>query len=222
MKDLYEILDVPKTADKAAIHRAYRSKAKKAHPDNQETGSAESFALVKLAHDILGDAERRAKYDATGDCSEKSPDNAFAEAMNLVSTALDEVMADIAKNSGVDFITSFNLVSRMKYSLEKYKQSARDNKTNIERIRAVNQRLVRRFKRRHKSDEPNLLEAMIAGRITSCAEQIAFQDRNLKAADKAIEILMEYEFEVERAKTHPPPPVMSLVDSILRGNFLGG
>jgi curved DNA-binding protein CbpA len=221
MTDLYDVLDVPKDADKAEIRRAYRKKAKATHPDNSDTGNAKSFALVKLAHDVLTDEQRRAQYDKTGEYGEKAPENPFADAMNLISNALDEVMNDIAKNAGIDMITSFNLIARMIDSLVKYRGTALKNKENSERVRSVNQKILHRFKRRHKSDEQNMMEAMISARIAACGEQMAFQDRNVKAATQAIEILREYEFETERANTHPPP-AMFVIEAMLRGRALGG
>ena len=66
MKDPYEILGVQKTADEAAIRAAYRKLAKKHHPDvNPGDKSAEErFKRASAAFDILGDAEKRKKFDA--------------------------------------------------------------------------------------------------------------------------------------------------------------
>ena len=56
--DLYHTLGVNRDAPMAAIRRAYRQAAKKAHPD--AGGSAEAFALVKQASVILLDDAKHA------------------------------------------------------------------------------------------------------------------------------------------------------------------
>lgn len=63
--DPYEALGVDRTASQDAIRRAYRSLAKKLHPDvNPGDAAAERrFKAVSNAYGILGDAEKRARFD---------------------------------------------------------------------------------------------------------------------------------------------------------------
>lgn len=65
MADLYATLGVPRTADAAAIKRAYRKLAKELHPDQNKDNprAAERFKTVTAAYDILSDPARRAAYD---------------------------------------------------------------------------------------------------------------------------------------------------------------
>ncbi len=64
-KDPYEVLGVERTASKDAIRRAYRKLAKKYHPDlNPDDKSAEErFKDIAQAYDILGDEEKRKRFD---------------------------------------------------------------------------------------------------------------------------------------------------------------
>jgi len=64
-KDLYSILGVSKSATKAEIKSAYHKLARKYHPDvNKDNPSAaEKFKEISAAYDILGDDEKRKKYD---------------------------------------------------------------------------------------------------------------------------------------------------------------
>lgn len=66
MKDLYDILGVSKTASDAEIKSAYRKLARKYHPDlnKDDKSAAEKFKEVTGAYEILGDKEKRKKYDA--------------------------------------------------------------------------------------------------------------------------------------------------------------
>ncbi|AEH63270.1 DnaJ C-terminal domain-containing protein [Zymomonas mobilis] len=65
MADLYEKLGVTRNADEAAIKKAYRSLAKKYHPDHNKDNpqAAARFSEVSAAYDILSDKEKRAQYD---------------------------------------------------------------------------------------------------------------------------------------------------------------
>jgi DnaJ-class molecular chaperone len=65
MADLYSILGVPRTADAAAIKRAYRKLAKELHPDQNKDNPklAERFKQVTAAYDILSDTTKRGQYD---------------------------------------------------------------------------------------------------------------------------------------------------------------
>ncbi|MCQ2741132.1 MAG: DnaJ domain-containing protein, partial [Alphaproteobacteria bacterium] len=64
-KDLYQVLGVNKTASEAEIKSAYRKLARKYHPDlnKDNKDAAEKFKEVSCAYDILGDKEKRKKYD---------------------------------------------------------------------------------------------------------------------------------------------------------------
>ena len=65
MADLYSELGVARTADAAAIKRAYRKLAKELHPDRNKDNpkAAERFKQVTAAYDILSDEAKRGQYD---------------------------------------------------------------------------------------------------------------------------------------------------------------
>lgn len=67
-RDYYEVLGVDKTADDAAIKRAYRKLAKKYHPDANpgDEAAAEKFRECSEAYAVLSDAEKRKAYDTYG------------------------------------------------------------------------------------------------------------------------------------------------------------
>ena len=67
-RDYYEVLGVNKGAGDAEIKKAYRSLAKKYHPDmNPGDKEAEAkFKEINEAYDVLSDADKKAKYDQYG------------------------------------------------------------------------------------------------------------------------------------------------------------
>src|ERR671934_488869 len=65
--DYYKTLGVDKKASQEDIKKAYRKLARKYHPDtNSDAGAEERFKRISEAYDVLGDPEKRKKYDRGG------------------------------------------------------------------------------------------------------------------------------------------------------------
>src|SRR5512134_3351518 len=64
-EDLYSIIGVAKTAKAEDITKAYRKLAKKLHPDLNpgDKAAEEKFKKITAAYDIIGDEEKRGRYD---------------------------------------------------------------------------------------------------------------------------------------------------------------
>ncbi len=66
-RDPYEVLGVSKSASADEIKKAYRTLAKKYHPDiNHEPGAEEKFKEVQESYDILSDEKKKSLYDQYG------------------------------------------------------------------------------------------------------------------------------------------------------------
>jgi curved DNA-binding protein len=67
-KDYYKILGVDKKAGADEIKKAYRKLAVKYHPDKNPDNKAaeEKFKSISEAYEVLGNAEKRRKYDDLG------------------------------------------------------------------------------------------------------------------------------------------------------------
>jgi molecular chaperone DnaJ len=64
-RDYYDILGVSKGASDDDIKKGFRKLAHQYHPD-KPTGDAEKFKEINNAYQVLGDADKRAKYDQFG------------------------------------------------------------------------------------------------------------------------------------------------------------
>ncbi len=66
-RDYYEVLGVSRDASQEEIKKAYRSLAKKYHPDvSTDPNATEKFAEIQVAYDCLSNPEKKANYDRFG------------------------------------------------------------------------------------------------------------------------------------------------------------
>jgi molecular chaperone DnaJ len=66
-RDYYDVLGIDKNADDAVIKKAYRTLAKKYHPDVSTESDAEAkFKEVQEAYEVLSDSQKRSQYDRFG------------------------------------------------------------------------------------------------------------------------------------------------------------
>ncbi|MFI6357376.1 DnaJ C-terminal domain-containing protein [Streptomyces sp. NPDC050743] len=75
-RDFYEVLGVPRNADKDELQRAYRKLARRYHPDvNKDPAAEERFKEINEAFSVLSDPDQRARYDRFGEDFRKVPED---------------------------------------------------------------------------------------------------------------------------------------------------
>lgn len=77
-KNLYDVLGVAKDASDKEINRRFHKLSLEYHPDRCKGEDCEkNFMEINNAHDILGDPEKRKRYDLTGETDEPPPQQGF-------------------------------------------------------------------------------------------------------------------------------------------------
>ena len=68
-KDYYDVLGVARNASDAEIKKAFRTLARKYHPDvaKDKSSAEEKFKEINEANEVLSDPEKRRKYDELGE-----------------------------------------------------------------------------------------------------------------------------------------------------------
>ncbi|MGH7798863.1 MAG: molecular chaperone DnaJ [Candidatus Binatia bacterium] len=68
-RDYYKILGIDRSASADEVRKAYRKLARKNHPDINPGNKVaeERFKEISVAHEVLGDAEKRKRYDEFGE-----------------------------------------------------------------------------------------------------------------------------------------------------------
>ena len=75
-RDYYDVLGVSRSASASEIRKAYKKLARKFHPDSNvgDTNTEGKFAELTEAHEVLGDSEKRKRYDQFGHNWNRVPD----------------------------------------------------------------------------------------------------------------------------------------------------
>jgi curved DNA-binding protein CbpA len=191
--DPYDVLGVSRDADTKAIRKAYRRAAKSAHPDGG--GDQKRFELIKLVHDVLTDAQRRAKYDATGSLDPKEPDNALADVLNIIMAAMDGAIR-VCEAEGTD-PTQRDLVAMMKSQIDKGNQERAQKRETLRQAEIKLKKLQSRFKT--KKSAVNFLDNMVSQGLANIAPQLQMLERFDIAAKAAKEMLADYTFRSDKA-----------------------
>ena len=78
--DHYELLRLSPGAEQEQVERVYRKLARRFHPDNPETGDAETFLRIAEAYRVLSDPRKRVEYDSDRIATRSSPRFQFRSA----------------------------------------------------------------------------------------------------------------------------------------------
>jgi len=185
MKNLYDVLGINKDATKEEIKKAHRNGVKKNHPD--KGGDAEVFQQIQLAYDVLGDEQRRDKYDTTGETDK--PRDVFAE---MFASFIDSLVSQLetSKTDNIDLIELGNAMLEQELVELTRKQQI------VNRSLALLEKALGRMDSKKGN---TLMQDITRGKIKSSILQLTKLEEGITFYKRAMEELQEfiYNFEEE-------------------------
>lgn len=181
----YDVLGVDKKATAADARRAYKAKAKKAHPD--KGGTAEAFHQLSTALIVLTDEAKRAKYDATGDIDGGSPDNTHAKAVEILTMQLAQFVGEFVDGNGGD-PESADVVEFLRLAVKRKLGELRAQKAPFDHFVDKAGRVLRRLSKKEGASGTLLLAfeqhvRTIRARADAIQEAIGWHESALKMCD---------------------------------------
>lgn len=176
---LYETLEIAPDASEAQIKQAFRTKAKRAHPDSG--GSPDEFHALCLAYGVLSDPLRKRQYDESGSVDPLG--NAIAQ------TAFDAVIGAAMQIGQYGLEPSAtNLVAEAAALLRSNLSQTKQNRHATLRGLQTVAKLKERFKTAGETSLRALLEAGEARHKVNYDTQVA-------VIEGAIKVLEAHTFE---------------------------
>lgn len=206
MTDLYKILGVKRTAARKDIHKAYRKKAKAAHPDGG--GSVDDFNELVLAYSVLSDQERRTRYDETGEIDPPRPDNFDGGAIEIIAEKLGLVIHAEQDLATMD-------VGRL------IEQAVRDDiaarKASVTHQQRAGERLatLRARTKRKAEGDANLVARVLDWHEVAIQNHIKKHEQSIRFLERALEILKDYSFADDLVAAAQADEVTGALNDIL-------
>lgn len=188
---LYDELGVPPDAAPAEIDRAYRRRARSAHPDGG--GSSEAFHALSHAYEVLSDPSRRRRYDETGDDRPPAADNLVGQALAHIQALIDSILESDVPFDDVD------LVAAVRATLDRQRAEMAVAVADHERRARRAETMAARF---HRRAGENAIRRALERRAAEFRDRAASLKREEAAFAMASDLLSDYSFDHE-ASTHP-------------------
>lgn len=209
MTDLYSTLGIPPDATPEEIKAAYKRRAKETHPD--AGGDAAKFQQVTLAHRILSDDEKRARYDETGSADE-DVDTLDTAALAIIGGLVEEITQQIVTRDDLQFI---DLAKHLRDRVKSQQVQADENIAQAKKFEKKAVALRKRFKARKG---PDYIGNMLDGKVTACRNAIRSGEDHLARLKRAAEILDDVDYQVDkRPDAEAWRPGTTLFGSVPRG-----
>jgi hypothetical protein len=198
--DPYEILGVPRDATPEQIKKAYRKKAKEAHPDREDGDNTEMVAINR-AKDILSDPAKRSKFDETGSTAGSSEPTIEDMARMSLARAFDGLLSDEVNFTDYDDVIA-GIRKAIQAALVEYE-------VEIKTVDQYCQKLEKKAARvKFKNPEGHdLWSDTIADRKKRYAGIRAHACQKAEVAKIALAMLDDYECEVTAKPPAKPSPV---------------
>lgn len=193
----YDELGVPRDADEAAIRKAYRAKAKTAHPD--AGGDEEGFAKISTALAVLTDPKKRKTFDDTGRIEADRPDNDRVAALSIVETHI-AALVNAFSTSGFSPSTDprkmdvpAQIVGRIRNEIAEARAGIAGGGEHVAYLKDIARRFRLKNPEAHPEGDP--IARGFKAQVDRAEQQIADLHASIRVRDLAIEIAKGYAFE---------------------------
>lgn len=191
MKTPYEKLGLDKDATQKDIKKSYRKLAMSHHPDRG--GDEDEFKEITLAYELLSDAERKEKFDRTGE--QEKQDSLEDQAMQLIAVIFSQLI-DAAEFNG-------NYVAEVKQQLKHLKVKAERSVVSLNRN--LN-RLVSTLGRvQVEGTDHNIFASIINTKIEQIENAVKTENDRLSLLELSRGILDKYTDSKAETEIHRSP-----------------
>ncbi len=205
VQNLYQVLGVTTHATFDAIRKAYRYKAKSAHPD--QGGSKEAWERLQLAYTVLSDPNQRKEYDRSGEIPDQDAVKPEEERRVKVLHLINRLIRETLLAEGRD-ILALDIPKEMIKGLGETRQKI---EAQITRCNKLEKRAIITLLRwKKKTEGENFVVTFTQTVIDDLRKDLhtlAKEEEILKAAE---ELLKDYEFTFDKPKPAEPYAAQAL------------
>ena len=195
----YKTLGVKKTAGKADIRAAFKTLAKKHHPDIAG-GENETFNRIKAAYDLLMDDKARKLYDdfgvVQGDDASMLRMQAMQNLTGLFMSLLSQIDLIGLKEKDVIGLLRDHINKEIQGTEKQVAEIKSTEKHSREALKLLKQKMKRKRAGR------NIFTEALEENIAHIPGQIALAERKLRLLREMLETLKDYSFDFDRPVRH--------------------
>jgi curved DNA-binding protein CbpA len=185
-KKLYDVLGIDEKAASGEIKRAYRRKAKKAHPD--QGGTEEAFRELAQAYTTLINDDSRKFYDETGNIKDKPPENQeFNIAVQTIVNMFNQFIETHKQES-----LQFDIIREIRLAINEVSSKQKQEINNIRAQMRTLSEIAERLSIENGGED--FLGNVLREQIRMREQQINHLEMLIRANEKAQEILRTFKF----------------------------
>ena len=189
--DPYSVLGVDKQATKEQIKEAYKTAAKRTHPDTPK-GSTRKFQAVERAYHTLKDEQRRKHWDETG--QEQPLITIQEEAEQMLTNMLVQAVVQLDRFEKIDILQNIKATLRHNFEQETEKQKLMAEQ--MVKLNKVSKRLMRK-------QGTNILSERLVQTVRQIKDAILQVDHTMDVITKAETIIEEYRYDFDKQTQYP-------------------
>lgn len=183
-KNLYDTLGVKKNASKSDIKNAYHKKAMEHHPD--KGGDNEKMMEIVKAYSVLGDDNKKRRYDTTGETEATPFDRKFQE-------FIQKFLVHLVETTNVD---STNIIGKLeeiaKQNIKGTKEEIKNKRERLRRFEVVVMRL--------EAKGEDKIGVIVNGNIDMLKNEIGQLDEHIEFMGQVLECLGSYMYNYDTVK----------------------